>query len=72
MTDATDTAESSLPESREGKRARHFKNRMMDLLEEVTEVMNEAGKEGFEIQFSIQPIPEGVQSVAMLKIIKTW
>jgi hypothetical protein len=62
------------PETREGKRARHFKGVVGDLLEEVVEVMEEARKEGFAINFNITQNNEGqyILDPQNLSITKRW
>lgn len=61
-------------ESREGKRARQFKSQVLDLMEEVVDIMEQARKEGFEVQFSVQRNAEGANIInnELLKVIKVW
>jgi hypothetical protein len=70
----TDTQNDQQPESREGKRARHFKGVVGDLLEEVIELMEEARKEGFAINFNITQNNEGqyILDPQNLSITKRW
>jgi hypothetical protein len=70
----TETQNEQQPESREGKRARHFKSAVGDLLEEVVEVMEEARKEGFDVTFNITRNPEGqhILDPQHLAITKRW
>lgn len=62
------------PESREGKRARHYKASLLNMLEEIVEVMEEARKEGFITEFNISRDPEGRYMLApdSPALIKRW
>jgi hypothetical protein len=61
-------------ESSEGKRARKIKSQVLNLLEEVVDLLEEARKEGFEVQFTIQRNQEGANFINndLLKVIKVW
>lgn len=61
-------------ESNEGKRARKIKSQVLNLLEEVVDLMEEARKEGFEVQFSVQRNADGVNIINgdLLKVVKSW
>jgi len=73
MTD--ETSNTFTIESSEGKRARKIKSQMLNLMEEVVDLMEEARKEGFEVQFSVARNQEtGVNFINndLLKVIKVW
>lgn len=61
-------------ESSEGKRARYFKSQVLNMMEEVVLMMEEARKEGFEVQFNVARTPEGANIInnELLKVIKVW
>jgi len=44
------------------------------MMEEVVDLMEEARKEGFEVQFSVQKNAEGANFINndLLKVIKVW
>jgi len=72
MTDETSTF---TIESSEGKRARYFKSQVLNMMEEVVLMMEEARKEGFEVQFTVQRNQEtGANFITndLLKVIKVW
>ena len=73
MTD--ETSNTFTIESSEGKRARYFKSQVLNMMEEVVLMMEEARKEGFEVQFSVQRNQEtGAHFInnELLKVIKVW
>jgi hypothetical protein len=72
MTDATN--DTFVIESNEGKRARKIKSQVLNMMEEVVDLMEEARKEGFEVQFSVQKNADGANFINndLLKVIKVW
>lgn len=65
--------ESETPaDTREGKRARYFKARIGDLLEELIEEMEAARKEGFLTNFQVGQTPEQAYMLGSLELIKKW
>mgnify|MGYP003385589929 CR=1 FL=1 len=61
-------------ESNEGKRARKIKSQVLNLMEEVVDLMEEARKEGFEVQFNVARDEKGANIInnELLKVIKVW
>ncbi len=73
MTD--DTSSNFVIESNEGKRARKIKSQVLNLMEEVVDLMEEARKEGFEVQFTVARNQEtGANFInnELLKVVKVW
>lgn len=72
MTDETTSAFTI--ESSEGKRARKIKSQVLNLMEEVVDLMEEARKEGFEVQFNVARDEKGANIInnELLKVIKVW
>jgi hypothetical protein len=72
----TDEAEQPAPpQSREGKRALQLKSEMIGLLMEVTELLERARMEGFEMSFALGKNEKG-ENVFIpevnLKVSKSW
>ncbi len=71
----SDEANTFTIESSEGKRARYFKSQVLNMMEEVVLMMEEARKEGFEVQFNVARNQEtGANFInnELLKVIKVW
>lgn len=64
----------TLSETRESKRALQIKTEVMGLLSDVTDVMNRAVAEGFDVSFSVVKGEKGEYFINsdLCKVTKSW
>lgn len=71
----SDTEQTTIPITRESKRAIHFKTEVLAMLQEVADVMNVARGEGFDVVFSVAQNPETKEHYIngdLVRITKSW
>jgi hypothetical protein len=68
------TKNSTVTDTREGKRAHQLKAEMMDLLGDVVDVMERGRAEGFDITFTIPRNETGANIITLelIKVTKSW
>lgn len=66
MTDETQA------ETTEGRKARQHKAALSAVLQELVDTMEGTRKDGFIVEFSIQPNADGEYALSNLTVLKRW